>query len=355
MSEELRQVSPRQQRELGASPRVRGSPAVPLVGLLGMILLLAVGAYFPFDWDPPRMVRNDVTRTADGSLRFGEMNDARTPGTPAWLRDVRTSGIASLHVEFNPQSLQKRSRSIMMLASDFWHTDFAIEQDHSSLLVWLRRPGSTANGDPPFVVDGSLQPQRWNSVDVMLQRDDVRIVVDGTSRLTVHLPADSLRVWSAGHIVLGDEVHGGGPWQGEIRHAEVRTLSHEVDYVRRGALSIPGHYLYLPDHIAPFPPMSLEEWLIEVLHLLTFIPVGFVVVWARRPPLRPIPATLLATALAVVLAAGKFLFYGRHMAVADIVVQTAGALLGALLAWRLAHHRKAQHAPDISDTTEMPT
>jgi hypothetical protein len=58
--------------------------------------------------------------------------------------------------------------SIMMLASDFWHTDFAITQDHSSLLVWLRRPGSDASGDPPFTVDKALQPRRWNSVDVVV-------------------------------------------------------------------------------------------------------------------------------------------------------------------------------------------
>ena len=42
----------------------------------------------------------------------------------------------------------------MMLASDFWTTDFAIGQDRSDLLVWLRRPGADANGDPPFAVRG---------------------------------------------------------------------------------------------------------------------------------------------------------------------------------------------------------
>ena len=60
--------------------------AVCRVALLGMVLVLIVIAYFPFAWDPPRTVRNEVTRSADGSLRFGEMNNARTPGTPAWLR-----------------------------------------------------------------------------------------------------------------------------------------------------------------------------------------------------------------------------------------------------------------------------
>jgi hypothetical protein len=327
------------------SPWVRrGTTAVCLITLLGLVLLFAFVAYSPFTWDPPRTVRNEVTRSADGSLRFGEMNNARTAGSPAWLDDVRTSGIVHIRLEVAPQSLQEQA-SIMMLASDFWHTDFAIAQDHSSLLVWLRRPGSDASGDPPFTVDKALQPRRWNSVDVVLHRDDIRIDVNGTTRLTGHVPPDSPRVWSAGQVALGDEVQGGGPWQGKIRLAEVRTSGHAVDYVRPGALSIPGHYLYFPDHVEPFPPTDHAEWRTLFLLLLSFIPVGFLIVWTRRPPVRPIPATMLATALAVVLAAGKFLFHGRHMAVADIVMQVVGALLGALLAWRLAH-RQALDPPD---------
>lgn len=81
-----------------------------------------------------------------------------------------------------------------------------------------------------------------------------------------------------------------------------------------------------------------------LLHFLSFIPVGLLIVCARRPPVRPVPATLLAAEFAVMLAAGKFLFDGRHAAAADVVVQTAGALLGALLAWWWAH-RQAREQP----------
>jgi len=337
------------------TPRVRGSTsAVCLAALLGVVLLLIVTAYFPFQWDPPRVVRNDVTRSAGGSLRFGEMNEARTPGTPGWLADARKSGIVQIKLEVAPQSSQEQSpASIMMLASDFWHTDFAIGQNHSELLVWLRRPGSDANGNPPFALGGALQPRRWNRVDVMLLGDGIRIDVNGTRRLTEQLPTDSLRVWGTGRVALGGEVDGGGPWQGKIRQAEVRTPGHAVDYIRPGALSIPAYHLYLPDHIAPFPPLGRGEWEALFLHLLSFIPVGFLIVWARRPPVRPVPAVLLAAALAVVLAVGKFLFHGRHTDVADILVQSAGALLGALLAWRWAH-RRAQEPPDSPHMTGIP-
>ena len=144
----------------------------------------------------------------------------------------------------------------MMLASNFWHTDFAIMQDHGDLLVYLRRPGSDVNGDPPFAVDGILQAEAVEQRDVMLQHDDIRIDVDGRTRLTEHVPADSTRAWGQGQIALGDEVHGGSPWQGKIRLAQVRTSGYIVDYVRPGALSIPKSYLYLPDHLLPFPPRT---------------------------------------------------------------------------------------------------
>ncbi len=329
--------------------RARGFAVVPLVMLAGFVLLLVVSAYFPFNWDPPRIVRNQVTRTASGSLRFGDMNAARTAGAPAWLPGARLSGAVQIRLVADPGAPAGQSASIMMLASDFWHTDFAIGQHRSDLDVWLRRPGSDAAGNPPFVIGDVFRPQHWTSIQVALHRSDIRIKVAGTTRLTGHLPAGSTRTWSAAEIALGDEVHGGGPWQGKIRHAEVRSPGHAVDYVRPGALSIPARYLYLPDHVQPFPPTSAADWLTLPIHLLAFIPVGFLLARARRPLVRPVPATLLATGLAIVLAAGKFLFHGRHMAVADIVVQAAGALLGALLASWLARRR-----PGPAQTNGLP-
>jgi hypothetical protein len=329
-------------RKQGVIPRPRTDiVAVCRVALLGMIILLVVIAYYPFAWDPPRTVRNDVTRSAGGALRLGDMNYARTPGTPAWLPRVRTSGDVAIRVDFNPQSPQANSQaSVMMLASDFWHTDFAIVQSGSDLLVYLRRPGSDAGGGPPYVIHGVLRQQRWNSVTVMLRRDELRLAVGGRIRLAQHVPADSTGEWGPGQIALGNEVHGGTAWLGRVRLAEVRTPAHAVDYVRPGALSIPDSYWYLPDHIQPFPPTYLGQWLLAFLDLLSFIPLGFLIVWARRPPVSPLSATALAAGFALLLAAGKFLFHARHTSLVNVLMEIAGALLGALLAWRLAHTQR---------------
>jgi hypothetical protein len=304
-----------------------------------MVLVLTFIAYYPFSWSPPRIVRNEVTRSADGSLRFGTMNYARTPDTPAWLQEVRASGTIQIQLEAYTQSL-RQDAPLMLLASDYWHGDFSIAQVNSGLGVWLRRPGSDAKGDPGFFIDRVFQLGRWNSVNLILRHGDLRIDINGGTRLTAHVAADSTSLWSPGRIALGDEVHGGGPWQGEIRLAEVRTPGYAVDYVRPGALSIPEHYFYFPDRNEPFPPSDGLGRLYLLFEVLSFIPVGFLIVWARRPLVRPIPATLLAAALAIVLAAGKFLFAVRREIIADIVMQVLGALLGALLARRLAHAKR---------------
>src|SRR5208282_3565985 len=191
---------------VGANLRARASTAaVCRVALLGIVLVLTVIAYYPFSWSPPRTVPNEVTRSADGSLRFGTMNYARAPGTPAWLQEVRASG--TIQIEADPQSLQQAA-PLMILASDYWHGDFSIAQVYSNLGVWLRRPGSDAKGEPPFFIDRAFQPRRWNSVTLVLRHGSLRIDIDGRTRLAEHLAADSTSVWSPGQIALGDEVHG---------------------------------------------------------------------------------------------------------------------------------------------------
>lgn len=308
--------------------RVHRGTALCRAALVGMVLVLVVIAYFPFDWSPPRTVSNQVTRTADGALRFGEMNNARSSWTPAWLDAVRTSGVIQIQLQASPEISQ--TAAIMTLAHNYWDTDFSIGQHHSDLVVWLRRPGSDANGGPPFDIGGVFQPLRWTHVDLRFQHGDLQVEVDGRTRLSLRLPADSLRRWGEGRISLGDEVHGGGPWQGRIAVAQVSAPGVDVDYVRPGELSIPARYLYLPDHIEPFPPGDVD-WLTAFLDLLSFVPLGFLLVLARRPPVRPISGTLLVALFAVALAAGKFLFHGRHAGVLNIVLEIIGGLLGIVL------------------------
>ena len=127
---------------------------------------------------------------------------------------------------------------------------------------------------------------------------------------------------------------GGGFWQGKIRTAEVHTAAGSVDYITTpGAITVPASYFLLTDHVTPFPPPTPFEWLVVLIHFVSFIPLGYLLVTSRwfRGDVRS--ATFAAGALALALAAGKFVF-PRHTAVADVVVQVIGAFVGALIATR---------------------
>jgi VanZ family protein len=304
--------------------------------LAGVVVLLVLTAYYPFDWDPPRMVRNHVTRTADGTLRFGAPGTAATAGTPPWLEDARATGQLEADLEVSSWvDARGGPVAIMMLADGYWDADFVVGQDRDMLLVWLRRTSTGGNGAPPLVVPGAFRPHRWVAVRLRIAPGEVRVEVDGTTRLSAPLPQGSLRRWADQPFALGREVHRGGQWQGEVRRAEVRTRGRSVDYLRPGALEVPERFLYVGEHVVPFPPPTRTEWATVFLHLCSFVVVGLLLVLSRHPPARPLPAALAATGIALAIAAGKFLFHGRHTAVADLVVELAGALLGALLARRL--------------------
>jgi VanZ family protein len=318
---------------------------LPTLTLAFMVAVLAFLAYSPFAWDPPHIARNDVTRTREGNLRFGAQNYARSDGSPEWLGAVQKAGHLTINLEALPYFPQRHAPvSIMMLAQDFWHTSFAIGQDDANLMLWLKRPGSTDNGDPPFTIPEVFRPNHWTRVQVEIAGMRLRVIVDGKVKLDERLSPGTLSSWHGGQVALGDEVHGGKGWGGEIRRAEVTTTGTTVDYVRSDALRVPSSYLYLPDHVAPFPPPSASEWLALGLHLLSFIVVGLLVLWARRPR-RPVvgvlSATILASGIAVLLAVGKFCFHGRHTSAGDLLSQILGALIGAILGW-LALRRRGQ-------------
>jgi hypothetical protein len=197
-------------------------------------------------------------------------------------------------------------------------------------VLWLRRAGSTDNGDPPLTVPNVFRPHHWSRVGVQIAGMRLAVIVDGTVRLNEVLPSNPLSTWHSGRIALGNEVHGGRGWSGEIRRAEVTTVADSIDYVRSGALVVPSSYFYFPDHIAPFPPPTAEERFILLM-------------WTRRPPLGVLSATITAFGLAVVLSFGKFFFHGRHTAVADLAAQFLGALIGAMIGqWVLRKGKRSR-------------
>lgn len=303
-----------------------------------VLAFIVAEAYWPFAWDPPGTVRNDVRRGADGTLVFGARNAARTPTTPGWLTPVRRGGDIRVELMARPAFPERYDAGppIMMRAGDERDTDFCLGQLGRDLLLWLRRTGSDGVGAPPFIFAGVFRPGHATDVRIALSENRVRVAVDGAVRLDTTLPPGSLRDWRGGPLALGDETHGGRGWQGTISRARITVDGRTTDYLRPGALELPRRFSYLPDRVSPFLPASTPERLALVLHLVSFVPVGFLLVWSRRRRAlwwrEALVAVAIAFGIAVLLAAGKPLFAYRHLALADIPVQLVGAAIGAFAA-----------------------
>jgi hypothetical protein len=195
---------------------------------------------------------------------------------------VQKAGHLTINLEALPYFPQRHAPvSSMMLAQDFWRTSFAIGQDDANLMLWLKRPGSTDNGDPPFTIPEVFRPNHWTRVQVEIAGMRLRVIVDGKVKLDERLSPGTLSSWHGGRVALGDEVHGGKGWGGEIRRAEVTTTGTTVDYVRSDALRVPSSYLYSGSRRA-IPALG-DEWLAGATPVVLIV-VGLLVLGlpARR-------------------------------------------------------------------------
>jgi hypothetical protein len=320
--------------------------------LLLLLAALACISYYPFQWNPPRYVNNGATRAEDGTLHFGDENLARSSGTPSWFSEaVRTSSLDLLLVA-KPASRQSRvTAAIMMLARSDGQTNFALAQSGTSLLVWFRREGSDSNGAPALLVRDVFMPDVWANIRLVISPEALEIATNGNARLVARMPARSLHTWDpSSRIVLGNEVYGGGAWNGEIRRAVAATPNHYVDYVAPGALVLPKRFFNLYEHWQPSWPLNGIDVLLDFLRAIAFLAVGALCLGTRRRCDSFIAAALMAVAASMLLLLGKLVFSGRHVAVGDFIAEVFGALVGVMAArWFLGRRGRGRGGPDSPD------
>ena len=108
---------------------------------------------------------------------------------PGMAVAAQAAGRLTIDLEARPRFPQHHPPApIMMLARDFWHTSFAIGQDEKDLLLWVRRAGSTANGEPPFSVADVFRQNHWTKVKVEIVGARLAVFVDGKARLCENFP-----------------------------------------------------------------------------------------------------------------------------------------------------------------------
>src|SRR5439155_10644229 len=98
--------------------------------------------------------------------------------------------------------------------------DLTLGQEGGDLVVRLRTVATSLNGEPSRRVAGVLGDGKLHLIRVAVERDRLRILIDGEARDSAPLPKLPLSNWDTGFsLFLGNEAGGQRPWLGEIRRA----------------------------------------------------------------------------------------------------------------------------------------
>jgi hypothetical protein len=323
----------------------------PHSGLQEALLWIAVltlywaSAFYPFRWDPPRLVTNQARRLPDGSLRLGDPSIVRSTGAVAWLDKAVACGCLTVDLEvWAGAPVQEGPARIFTVSKDTRHTNLTVAQQGSDLVLRLRRSGSDVNGLLPLRVPGVFREPGWRHITVDIARGALRVNVDGAPLIRETLGPDPLRSWDRSfHLALGNELTLGRPWVGDVRRVRVRVEDELVDILEPGGLEIPAEWQYVPARLrAPLLWFGGAGRVLDVvLNLAAFLPLGWILAAFRRLPLVWVVA--VCTALSLSMEVGQIFFDERVPSLIDLAVNVVGGVLGAILATRMGTRAITTH------------
>jgi hypothetical protein len=325
-----------------------------LVALLLAGLLIA--GLQPFRLRPAQD-NHAVVRAEDG-MRFPGPGLLRAAATPEWLGRAIEGN--QLRIELRLQSYSPHQfgpARIFTISRNPLERNLTIGQEGADLIIRLRTPATCMNGLPPSTIPGVFRTPGWRNVTVAVLPRTLRITLDGEQILARPLPARPLANWDPRFgVAFGNEVTGERPWRGAISRARIRVDGYETDLTAGAGFDRPTSYW--PGFQADlFPPLATllddpQFPLDAALNFLGFIPAGLLVgiLWGKRRAL--LLPTLCCAFVSLCLETSQFFIDTRYPSGVDVLLNTAGAFVGALAARRTL--RRIHESPQDHQGTPAP-
>ncbi len=301
---------------------------------LAALVLVAypVAAFYPFDFEPLVIV-NSAEFLPQGGYRFTGPGIVRTERVPQWV--VLAMDLHSIRVQLRVRSFaadQSGPARILTLSLDPHHRNFTVAQDHRKLVLRLRTPATSQNGIPALHIPEVFEEHEWVDVQIVIERDQLKVKINGVTRLDKLLPPRSFKNWDSSYkLALGNELTMDRPWRGEIGRVHIQVGEVAIDYSAPSALQRP-RLLWSVRRVELIPFARLEPGDAAV-NFVGFVPLGFVLgIWAMwrgwHKGWRPIVFVLAVSLGLEVLQLG---FAGRYTSINDLIFNVLGGGTGILI------------------------
>ena len=299
-----------------------------------MLLWLPVALFvaltmYPYRLSPPVVFLNGG-EVLDGALRFESPGTARTRRADA---GAVADQVVGLRLTVRPHDVNERAR-ITTIAGET--AVLAVEQQSADLTVvfWEERAGGAS---AVVTASGVLQRAARNDVqiDVVFDRDPdtgaERFVVSvaGENVGQAHLPSPRSGLTDgAVEIVFGNDREGRQPWLGVLRAARLDTPGASTNLLADEFLTIPLLIAYDVRAL-----VLATGWVDMTANLLIFVPFGFAAAsaFSTRAAFR---AVRMWVAIILMTEFCQLFVEYRYATLSDIVMNSAGVTVGALLGSR---------------------
>lgn len=311
---------------------------------MGLALLAAIASahaavsLYPWHWDPPRRVGNGAVRT-DGAISFPEDGVVTIPDHAVSIPRTLDTGAVVVEVVATSAGPQDGPARILSLSDGIRSQSLMIGQSGDSLVVRVRRSGSSDVGRPGFVDPGLFAAPGPHRIEVAVTADEIAVSVDGAPIARETQAGDPVGSWSpTHHLVLGNEHGGTRGWLGQLNDATLVTPTRRTDLLATGRM--PGNYWRLPDRWDAADPVydPWEPQPVQVLHAAPLLAIGLAA-GLSRSRWRPWNVLAGCWALSTVVFLAKFLAGGRHPSLADLLVECTAAAVGLVAGTLVARRR----------------
>lgn len=314
-----------------------------------LIVGCLIAGYYPFNWQVWSETHYENGAViVDSELLFPNRGIARSEGVPWWVPHVKEGASLRVSLEVKTDSPKQYGPARIFTVSDnIARRNITVAQHGHDLEVRLRHTNSSLNGKPSRVIPDVFNQSQWRQLDVVINAGELRIGVDGVTVDESTLPQGGTSNWSLKYrLAFGNELQGERPWLGRIRKAVITVDDEHINYLADGVLVMPevvpiaDEYRELPRwQLLPFSMKhstsfmgSVRDW---VVNLLGFIPLGILLMHVSRARRSMVFAVCVCALTSVAIEAGQVFLPSRISAIDDIILNSLGGAVGALMYLKL--------------------